>query len=228
MGAEMAIKAIIFDFDGTLVNARLKVREAKDEFIKKLRELGFTLENLDPKTPSELIMQLLIEKYGISRESLMKVLDECFQPYELEVFEKAELRQGAREIIVKLKEKGYRLGIASNNGRMIVRRTLEKLGILDYFDVIVARGDVDRIKPDGSSISECIKRLGVKPCEAVYVGDMAMDVVAARNAGVHVIGVLGGLDSKSSLERINPDYLIEDLSQVIQAIEAIEKREMTY
>lgn len=219
----MAIKGVIFDFDGTLVDASLRIKEAKEEFIRKILGLGFNLGELDFKMPLEYIIRLLVKKYEVSREFLMKILEECFQPYELEVFEKAELRPGAREVVKRLKGMGYRLGVASNNGRLTVRLTLEKLGILGYFDAVVARGDVDRLKPDDLPISECVKRLGISPCEAVYVGDTAVDVVAAKKAGVYVIGILGGLDSRASLERSKPDYLIEDLSQLIQVLDVVEK-----
>jgi len=220
----MVIKAVIFDLDGTLVAMKLKSREAKKEFLRRLRESGFDVEALNPDMPSEKMIQFLIEKYGLSRGFLMKILDECFQPYELEAAEEAELRPNVREVIKRLKSMGYRLGVASNNGRVGVRLALKKLGILSYFDAVVARGDVDRMKPDGSPISECVKRLGVAPREAVYIGDAVIDIAAAKEAGVYAIGVLGGFDSREALERSKPDYMIENLSELFHALEMIEKR----
>ena len=222
----MTIKAIIFDLDGTLVAMKLKSREAKEKFIQKIKEAGFDVKLLNPSMPSESMIQLLVTKYGISRDLLMRVLDECFQPYELEAAAEAELRPGAKEVIPKLKEIGYRLGVASNNGRMGVRLALEKLGILDYFDVIVARGDVDKMKPDGSPISECVRRLGVKPKETVYVGDAVIDIMAAKKAGVYAIGILGGFDSRETLEKNKPDYIIENLSELLHVLKNIEKDDL--
>lgn len=221
----MAVKAVIFDFDGTLINACLRLKEAKELFVRRLQELGFRLERPNPKTPSEVIIQSLIEKYGIAREYLMDVLDECFRPYELELVEKAELRDGAREVVHRLREMGYRLGVVSNNDRLVVKLTLEKFGLINYFDAIVARGDVDKMKPDELPILECVKKLGVRPQEAVYVGDTAVDVVAAKRAGVYAIGIVGGLDSKDSLEESGPNYIIEDLSQITRLLDALGKEE---
>lgn len=119
------IKAVVFDLDGTILDLKLKFKEAKKRFLKLLEEDGVRLGEISLDTPTETIMKLVKDR---PRSWLMKLVDEAFLPYELEAAEEAELREGVEEVLKRLKEEGYRLGIASNNGRIGVYKALERLG----------------------------------------------------------------------------------------------------
>jgi len=219
----MQIKGVVFDLDGTLVALKLKIMEAKSDFIEKLKQMGINDDRLDPSTPGEELMKILTKDHKLDRKTLLKLLEDSFRPYELEAAAEAEPRLGVKNALLRLKRLGYKLAVASNNGKLGVRLALEKAGIAECFDAVVVRGDVDKLKPDGSPIIEAVRRLGMKPREVVYVGDSVTDIIAARRAGTRVIAILGGADSKEALMRNNPDYLIKDFDELIDAVKALER-----
>ena len=212
------IKAVILDLDGTIVHLKLRIKEAKKKFLRKLRECGVDIGSLTIDVPTEIIMKSIKDK---PRSWLMKLVDDSFLPYELEAAEEAELRDDAREVLEKLREEGFKLGLASNNGRVGVYKALKRLGIADLFDVVVTRNDVNSMKPDGKLVSKAVEMLRVARSEAVYVGDTIYDVEAARNAGVRCIVVLGGGHPLKKLREAEPDAIIKDLRELREALRSL-------
>jgi len=220
----MSVEAVIFDLDGTLIEADLRMREAKIEFLKRLRMLGINSKAFNVRRPAETIIAYLERYHRVDREILLKVLEESFKPYEVEAAEKAKLRVGARRVLEKLKLIGCKLGLASNNSRRSVEMVLEKLGVENPFNAIVTREDVRRLKPHEEMLIKAVKRLGTAPWRSLYVGDSAADVIAGRRAGVHVAAILGGADSKDRLLKSRPNYLIEGLEEVLEVVRILERR----
>ena len=220
----MSVEAVIFDLDGTLIEADLRMREAKMEFLRRLRRLGMNFKAIDARRPAETIMTYLERYHKADRGFLLKVLEESFKPYELEAAEKAKPRAGARRVLEKLELIGCKLGLASNNSRRSVEIVLEKLGAKNSFSAIVTRDDVRRLKPHEEILMKAVKKLGVAPWRSLYVGDSAADVIAGRRAGVHVAAIVGGADSRDRLLRSQPNYLIERLEEVLEIIRILERR----
>jgi len=215
------IRAAIFDLDGTLLAMKLKVKEAKEKLIHRLREIGVNVDEIDLKTPTEEIVSKIMREYGFSRDYLMKLVDEAYIPYELEAAQVAELREGIREVLRELKAMGFKLAVASNSARRGVHLALENTSIKDLFDVIVTRSDVNRMKPDGALIAETLRRLNVKPSEAVYIGDTVHDILAARRVGVKSIAISGGAHSISLILNSKPDILIKDIKELPRVLKGL-------
>jgi len=212
------IKAVIFDLDGTLLRMKLRVREAKIELIKRLREMGIDSDQIDVRIPTEEIVSRIVKNYGLSRSHLMRLVDEVYIPYELEAAEAAELKEGVKDVLTELRAMGFKLAVASNNGRLGVNLALENTSIKHFFDIIVTRNDVNRMKPDGALIEETVRRLGIRPSEAVYVGDTGHDVLAAHRVGVPSIAVSGGADPVSRILNYRPEILIKDIRDLPDAL----------
>lgn len=219
------IRAVIFDLDGTLLVMKLKVKEAKEKLVQRLRELGVNTDSIDLKTPTEEIITKTIKEYGFSRDYLMKLVDEVYAPYELEAAQAAELREEVKETLIELKAMGLKLAVASNSSRHGVHLALGNTSIKDFFDVIVTRSDVNRMKPNEALIAETLKKLNVSPSEAIYVGDAAHDVLAARKIGVKSIAISGGAHPIDILLRSKPDILIKDIKDVPEALKKLMKDE---
>lgn len=220
----MGINAIVFDLDGTLTSFSLRILDAKREFVKRIRGMGIDLGALDEHKPAEIIITYLERFHGIPREYSRRILDECIEPYELEAAEKARLRDGGAQVLEKLRSAGYKLGLASNNSRKCIEMILVKLGIHGFFDVIVSRDDAVRMKPHEEVVIKAIKRLNVLPRETVYVGDSAVDMIAGKRAGAHVVGITGGADSRERLLENGADFIIDKLDDLIGVLEVIEER----
>lgn len=214
----MVVKAVIFDLDGTLLLHKLELYEARREFLKRLEE---ELQiNTDPflDLPAAHILNELSEE---DRIIAFRILGEVFEPFEMSAAEIAELREGVREALEFLKSHGIKLAIATNNSRESVRLCLKKVMIDSCFDVIVTRDDVADLKPNGKMILEAVRRLGLKVDEVVHVGDTAHDILAAREAGVTSIAVTGGAHDRRLLESSNPDYIVNNFTEVLRVIEEL-------
>jgi phosphoglycolate phosphatase len=97
---------------------------------------------------------------------------------------------------------------------MFTKQLVESLQLQPIFDVVLGPDDVGAPKPDPAMLLEAIRRLGVSKNEAVYVGDMAIDVHTARRAGIPVWIVPGGATGLESPESAGPDKILtrfEDL-----------------
>lgn len=113
--------------------------------------------------------------------------------YSLELYEKywgymldnMKLTQGADRLLKRLKDSGIRIAICTDLTTHIQHRKLRKLGIADYVDVFVSSEEADAEKPDMRMFDMTIRKLGILPQEAVYVGDSySKDIIGAKNAGM--------------------------------------------
>jgi len=211
----MVIKAVIFDLDGTLLVHKLKLHEAKKEFLNRLRERlqGSIESSID--FPIAYILNELSEEDKITA---FKILNEVFEPFEIMAAEVAELREDVKETLEFLKGRDVKLAIATNNSRKSVELCLKNTMIETYFDVIVTRDDVFDLKPNGKMILKTVEKLGVKVEEVIHVGDTIYDVIAAHEVGVRSIAITGGAHSRELLLSSNPDYLINSFKEIFQII----------
>ncbi|BAD86444.1 bifunctional phosphatase/dolichol-phosphate glucosyltransferase [Thermococcus kodakarensis KOD1] len=177
----MDIRLVVFDLDGTLIGAPKAFSEVKEELRKRLLERGISEELIGDLTPMYETLIEISEKTGIPFDELHSIQVEL----ETERMKDAFLFKGVRESLEFLREKGIRMAVVTRSSRDAALFALQKTGIADYFDVIVAREDVppDQLKPNGGQIKRVLDALGVPPEKTLVVGDHGYDVIAAKNAG---------------------------------------------
>ena len=97
------------------------------------------------------------------------------------------------EILTKLKENGYLLGVVTNKGYPLTIYSLEICGIKHLFDVVISADDVKIPKPDPTGIYDALNKLGIKDKkDCLYIGDNDIDYITASNAGVDALLVTWG------------------------------------
>jgi phosphoglycolate phosphatase len=125
------------------------------------------------------------------------------------------LLPGAAEVLAELKHRGLLIGICSNKPRQFTARLLASLGIAELIDVALGPEDVARPKPAPDMLKEALVRLNVRPGEALYVGDMVVDIETARQAGVAVWVVPTGSDERATLVEAHPHRLLNELRDIV-------------
>jgi len=95
-------------------------------------------------------------------------------------------------------------------------RILKELGVSEFFSRVIGGDTGLPKKPDPAAALEILREAEVKPEEAVYIGDSALDIETGRNAGMKAIAVTYGFGKRAELEKSNPDYLLEDLGALIE------------
>lgn len=208
-------RAVLFDFDGTLADSydaitasTNHVRAARalpplpDAEVR--RHVGRGLENLLAECVPDSDLAENVALYRAHHETVMREL--------------TQLLPGAREAIEQLHRAGCRLGVCSNKKVDFTRELLDYLGLTPHLDVVLGPDDVPRPKPAPDMLQEALRRLGVAPAEALYVGDMGVDVETARAAGVPVWVVPTGSSDRATLAAAGPDRLLDDLHAVARAL----------
>ncbi|HZT80101.1 MAG TPA: HAD-IA family hydrolase, partial [Gemmataceae bacterium] len=104
--------------------------------------------------------------------------------------------------------------VCSNKNVEFTRALLDSLGVAPFFDVVLGPSDVPHPKPAPDMLREALRRLGVAPAEALYIGDMDVDVQTARAAGLPVWVVPTGSADRAALRAARPDRLIEGLGDL--------------
>jgi phosphoglycolate phosphatase len=211
-----ALRAVLFDFDGTLadcyagiaasVNHVRAVQGLPPLSVPEVRQHvghgpGHLLQHTVPAgDPSANEAAYRAHHPGVMRDGT------CLMP-------------GAAEALRTLKERGLRLAVCSNKPVAFTCELLAYLGVDSYPDAVLGPEDVARPKPAPDMLVAALRQLGVTPGEALYVGDMGVDVQTARAAGVTVWVVPTGSDTAEALAQARPDRLLHDLAEVPKWIE---------
>jgi beta-phosphoglucomutase len=180
MGTE--IKAVVFDMDGVLIDARDWHYEALN---RALSLLGYEITRYEHLTTFDgLPTGRKLQMHGF--------LNSLKQQYTLElVATRCKPVFHHQYALAKLKAAGYRLGVASNSVRRTVEEMMERSDLMRYLDLIISNEDVTRAKPDPEMYLTAMSRFGVAPEETVIVEDNENGVKAATAAGGHVMVVEG-------------------------------------
>ncbi len=188
--------AAILDIDGTLVDTNYHHALA---WFRAFRDLGIVLplwrlHRHVGMGGDKFVAALAGEEV---EERLGKRLRERWEARFTDFLEEVEPLEGARELIVDLKERGHTVVLASSSIEAHVDHFLDVLDARDLVDAWTTKDDVEASKPDPDLVHAALERAGTR--EAVMVGDTPWDVEAAERAGVATITVLTGGFSEQEL-----------------------------
>lgn len=187
------IRAVVFDMDGVLIDAKEWHYEALN---RALALFGYTVSRLDHLTtfdglPTNRKLEMLTLERRLPR-ALHSLLNDLKQAYTTELAHAKCKPVFAHEYALsKLKGMGYKLGVASNSVRATVDLMMDKSGLRRYLDVILSNQDVDRAKPDPEIYTVAASRLGVRPAECLVVEDNPNGIRSAEAAGCQLLIVRG-------------------------------------
>jgi beta-phosphoglucomutase len=187
----MKIKAILFDMDGVLVDAKDWHYEALN---KALRLFGYEISRYDHLVtydglPTRVKLEMLTRERGLP-VALHPFINEMKQKYTLEyAFNNCKPRFEHEFALSRLKHEGYRLAVCSNAVRDSVEIMLEKTNLLGYFEVVLSNQDIKKSKPDPEIYDTAVKRLGLKSAECLTIEDNEKGIKSAEAAGTHVLAV---------------------------------------
>jgi len=193
----------LFDVDGTLVTMELNFTQIKQEVHSILRNHG-----IPPDLLSESISVLETIKMGVEYlqdhaldwEGLKEEAETYLEASELQAASRAIPIDGAEAILRLLREKKVKIGVITRNNRKVVMQVLKKSGLDKYVDIILARDDVEKVKPHPNHILTAIQHLHTTPERTVVVGDHHFEIWAGKKAGCYTIGVLTGSGTRDTLQ----------------------------
>lgn len=212
------IRLIIYDLDGTLIDSTEAIVNA---FNTVLAAEGVTpplpgvIESLIGEPMPEILRKLLPpEKQG----EVQRFWDAYIPVYARISPEKTRVLPGVTETLRTFKARNLLQSIATQKKCSVATRVLGELGLLGDIDLVCGIDDVVHPKPAPDIIELTLKRLGVKPSEAVMVDDTTIGLSAGKNACVHIVGVTTGTHSREKLMTLKPDYVIDRLDELLRFI----------
>lgn len=203
-------KAVIFDFDGTIIDTESAWFDIYQEILKEQHGFDLTLEEFVKIVGSEdgALFDFIDSslEVPVDRTTFHDQVNERFET----IREQLALREGFLETADKLKEQGILMAVASSSDRNWIEGFLKQYGLLEYFPIIVSADDVSKVKPDPEIYEVTLKRLGVTADEALAVEDSYNGSIAAISAGIHTLIIPN--DVTRSLSFHEKGQLIESFS----------------
>ncbi len=210
------VRAIIFDLDGTLVDSYPAITLALNH-----ARSGFDLEPLGLDEVRRAVGHGLPSLVGrlIGPDRVEDGVRSFTEAYERALLPGTRLLPGTARTLVGLKDRGYSLAVASNKPLRFTERILDHLGIRPLMAATEGPESAGATKPDPAMIRACLVGLGVPRRQAVYVGDMTLDVESAARAGVAAIVVAGGSSTIDEL-RSTGELVLDSLTQLLDLLPA--------
>lgn len=207
---------LIFDIDGTLTNTNKIILDSFNHVTRKYLGYEYSFKELSKffgPPEDSLLKQMFNEQYEQARR-------DYYQYYDGNFCCSSGLYPGMLEIIKEAHNRDVKLAIFTGKGHDSTRITLEKTGILKYFDQILTGDDVRHFKPSGEGLRIILEKLNLHPEEALMIGDTSGDVQASRSAGIDVASALWDSYDTEKLKE-NPGnfnfYSVQELSEFLAA-----------
>ena len=200
MGSTRRVRALIFDFDGLIVDSEGPGFQAWSElYTSHGCSLPFDKYSACIGTIGGFDLHGYLEEQSgrsLDRSNLEKACNARW----LELMKAQPLLPGVDACVSSAKARGLKLAIASSSTEKWVTRTLRKFGLLDRFDALCTRDHVSAVKPDPALYLLALERLGVAAGEAIAFEDSPPGILAAKRAGLFCIAIPNPLTRELSLD----------------------------
>ena len=210
----MAIRGLLFDFDGLLVDTETPSRLAYEELYREhghelpLDKWATLVGTIGAEFDPDAHLEELVGR-ALDREEMAKRL----RDREHELCDLEDLRPGVEGYFADAERLGLRTAVVSSSDSQWITRHLGRLGRLEGLDAVVAaNGDTRRAKPRPDLYLEALERLGLRPDEAIAFEDSANGIRAAKTAGLFCVAVPNPITETFALDEA--DLLLGSLEEL--------------
>jgi HAD superfamily hydrolase (TIGR01509 family) len=207
------IRALIFDFDGVILETESPIFQSWQELYRShgcdltleawSEIIGTAESSFDPIEALEHELNCHLDREELEDLRLQR---------ETELIADQVVLPGVREYLEDARRLSLMLGLASSSPCNWVTGHLARLGLLEYFDIIKARDDVPRTKPDPALYQAVLASLDLHPNQAIVFEDSPNGILAAKRAGLLCIAVPNQLTAQLPLEKA--DMRLESLADI--------------
>jgi len=209
---EPAVRAVLFDLDGTLIDSiELILNSARYAFAK----LGRPAPS-DEEWTGGIGIPLFTMFGRYARDDADRAaLIAAYREYQLEHHDRlVRCYDAVVDTVGEIRARGHEIAIVTSKSEYLSLRALALSGILRFMETIVGCDSCSRHKPDPEPVRLALERLGYEPAEAVFVGDSVYDMEAGNAAGVTTIAALWGPFDRAQLEPSRPGHYLETISEL--------------
>lgn len=209
----MKIKAVLFDMDGVLIEAKDWHYEALNQ---ALQLFGYEINRFEHLTsydglPTSMKLKKLTLEKGLPNQ-LHGFINEMKQQYTVSMIQNlCRPRFNHEYALSKLKSEGYRLAVGSNSIKMTIKMMMDYAKLTDYLEFMLSNQDVKNAKPDPEIYLTAMSRMGLTPSECLIVEDNENGVKAAKSSGAHLLVV-------KTVDEVNYDNIKNRILEIEQGI----------
>jgi phosphoglycolate phosphatase len=208
------MKAIIFDFDGTLTELTLDFGSLKEEIVKVA--LDYVSEDIVRSSEDHFIIEMI---YRIAKQmntggpEFQKEAFRRLASLELEASRGKDVFPYTRAVLTGLQEKDIKAAIITRTCRDVLRQVFPDMN--EYIHIAVTREDIREVKPDPAHVSEALRLIGVNPGEAMVVGDHPTDIQAGNALNMRTVGVLTGRTDEKTFQDARATFIFKDIRGIM-------------
>ncbi|MED1202968.1 HAD family hydrolase [Heyndrickxia acidicola] len=210
------MKAIIFDFDGTIIDTESVWYEQSKKLLLEQYEFELELEVFARFIGTHEDGINVYYKKSVGESFDIKQFNQQLNERVNEHVQAISAREGFSTLFEKAKEIGLKIGLATSSGQQWIEPFLARFGILNQFDAICTRDEVSRVKPDPELYELALKKLRVDPSEAVAIEDSVNGSLSALGAGLSCIVIPNPVTSHSSFHADTIKH--QDFKSVLEEI----------
>jgi phosphoglycolate phosphatase len=206
------VRALIFDLDGTLIDSKLDLVQAVNATRRRM-----SVPPLDEDLISSYVgdgVQKLIERAlgeGAEASRISEAMAYFLEYYRAHMLDHTVVYPGVREALDALSDRP--MAVLTNKPVKFSVEILRGLDLRRYFRHVYGGNSFERKKPDPVGVNALLSEFQIGPRQAMVVGDSAIDVQTARNAGTWAAGVTYGL-GKAGIGNAVPDILLDTLAEL--------------
>lgn len=218
MTSSLRYRAVLFDLDGTLVDSYTALTEAVNHARRThgLHELSSMRIKEFVGDGVERLLQRAFERTDIARS----VVDAFESRYDEVCCDESKVLADVDATLDKLSELGVEMAVCTNKPTIFSKKILDFLDLSRHFRAIVGPDLAGARKPDAKHLAVTLESVSCTPAQALFVGDMPIDVRAARNSGIDVAVVSTGSATREQLVAAEPDHVLERFGDLIKIVRA--------
>jgi len=219
----VAVKAVVIDLDGTLLDTAPDLAEAANRMLAELQLPLIeetTLKTYIGNGIAKLIKRVLTRDMDAEPDAALfaKARPIYEKHYAAVVSLYSRPYPGVIDGLNALQQAGYRLACITNKAEKFTVPLLKDTGLHDYFELILAGDTLPKKKPDPMPLLHACEKFGVRPDEMLLIGDSLNDTQAARAAGCHVFCVPYGYNRGQDVSALDLDAVVDTLAAAAQLI----------
>ncbi|MEE8586729.1 MAG: HAD-IA family hydrolase [Acidobacteriota bacterium] len=208
------VSAIVFDFDGTLIDASQAICHSFNGALRQRRYAEWPEDSIR-RMIGRPLTEMFTEATGCTEAEEIDSLIEAYREHFLPACVPGSRALPGTVDVIEHFSPRIPLAIATSRHSDGAVRILQGLGLMSHFSAIVGLEQVENPKPHPEPVIMALQRIEVRPQEAAMVGDTVDDIQAGKEAGALSIGVTSGAFSRQQLEKAGADFVLERISGLI-------------